>query len=238
MNRKIEIDLHTHTIYSGHATGTIPDNAKAAREAGLTGLGISDHAPGIPGVCDPSWFLRIREIPRQIEGIHIYYGVENNLLNGGKMALGDEYLGLLDYNMVGIHGTCYRDEGMERNTQNLIECMKHPKTFFVSHPDDGTWPLDYERLVAAAKELGVALELNNAHVASPWRKNSLENMKIYLALCLRYRAPIFLGSDAHEPGKVGRFDEAFSLLETIGFDEELIVNASEERFLKFTDLHK
>jgi len=37
-------DLHTHTTYS-HGTGSIEDNVRAAREAGLAAIGISDHGP-------------------------------------------------------------------------------------------------------------------------------------------------------------------------------------------------
>ena len=41
-----EFDIHTHTIASGHgSSATITDMVKAARAAGLTMLGISDHGP-------------------------------------------------------------------------------------------------------------------------------------------------------------------------------------------------
>ena len=40
--------------------------------------------------------------------------------------------------------------------------MKEPKVYFVSHPDDAHTPLDYERLVQAAKKYHVALEVNNS----------------------------------------------------------------------------
>ena len=233
MKNKLILDLHTHTIASGHAYGTVRENALAAREMGLVGLGLSEHAPGTPGTCDPIYFTNLRAIPRELYGIHIYYGVENNMLSDGTMALPEDILGSLDYNIIGIHGTCYTDQGIEKNTDHLICCMSHPKTFFVSHPDDGTWPLDYERLVPAAKKYGVALEVNNATVKGGWKKNCMENIRTYLGLCMKYRANIFVGSDAHDPSQVGRFEEAVSLLDAFGFDEELIINNSEEKFRKF-----
>ncbi len=231
--KRIEVDIHTHTVFSGHAFGTVTENVLAAREAGLKGIGLSDHAPGIPGTCDPIIFRNLHEIPRNYHGVNVYYGVENNVLNDGSMTLPEHILDFLDYNMVGIHGTCYQDQGIEKNTDNMIRCMQHPKTFFISHPDDGTWPVDYERFVLAAKKNGVALELNNSHVREPWRKNCLENMHTYLELCMKYGTCIFLGSDAHIPERVGKFDEALALLEEIGFDEDLIVNNSEEKFREF-----
>jgi putative hydrolase len=159
--------------------------------------------------------------------------VENSVLSDGTMTLADNILAMLDYNIVGIHGTCYEDQGIEKNTDNLIQCMANPKTFFVSHPDDGTWPLDYERLVPAAKRYGVALEVNNSTVRGGWKKNCIQNIHTYLDLCMNYRTNIVVGSDAHDPGQVGRFDEAIALLDEFGFDEELIINNSEEKFRAF-----
>ena len=49
MKNKLVLDLHTHTLASGHAYGTIRENALAAHEKGLAGLGVSEHAPGMPG---------------------------------------------------------------------------------------------------------------------------------------------------------------------------------------------
>lgn len=154
------------------------------------------------------------------------------------MTLPERSIQMLDYNMVGIHGTCYEDQGIEENTNNLIKCMSHPKTFFITHPDDGAFPLDYEKIVLAAKELGVALELNNSHVKNPWRKNSLENMYEYLELCMKYRTNIFIGSDAHDPSQVGDFSDAIKLLDKIEFDEELIINNSEKKFQEFIKFAK
>lgn len=233
MKNKLVLDIHTHTIASGHAYGTVRENALAAREAGLLGLGISDHAPGTPGVFDPIYFGNLRAIPRKLYGVSIYYGVENNMMNDGSMGLEDRFLAFLDYNMVGIHGTCYEDQGIAKNTENLLKCMSHPKTFFVSHPDDGWFPLDYDTVVPAAREYGVALELNDAHVLHPWRKDCMKNIHTYLELCAKYKTSIFVGSDAHDPSRVGCFGSAVALLDEIGFDEELIITTSEDKFRKF-----
>lgn len=47
MQKKSEwkVNLHTHTIRCGHASGTPDDYCKAAVDSGLTGLGFSDHGP-------------------------------------------------------------------------------------------------------------------------------------------------------------------------------------------------
>ncbi|MBQ3375808.1 MAG: phosphatase [Erysipelotrichaceae bacterium] len=233
MKNKLVVDIHTHTIASGHAYGTIRENALAASEKGLVGLGVSEHAPGLPDAPHPFYFNNIPAIPRELYGVHIYYGVENNVMNDGSLGLVPRFMRKLDYGIVGIHGTCYQDQGIEKNTDNLIKAMSDPKIFFVSHPDDGYYPLDYERVVLAAKELGVALEVNNSSVRGGWKKNCIENIHTYLELCMKYRTNIFVGSDAHDPSNIGHFDEAVALLDEVGFDEDLIINNSEEKFREF-----
>ena len=51
MNRKtikdVELDMHTHTIASGHAYGTILEMIKEASEKEMKLIGIKDHAKGV-----------------------------------------------------------------------------------------------------------------------------------------------------------------------------------------------
>ena len=48
MQQKYALDLHTHTVASGHAYSTLKENIEYARETGLQILGSSDHAPLMP----------------------------------------------------------------------------------------------------------------------------------------------------------------------------------------------
>ena len=51
-----EFDLHTHTIASGHAYSTIKEMAHSAAQKGLKLLGITEHAPKMPGTCHDFYF--------------------------------------------------------------------------------------------------------------------------------------------------------------------------------------
>ena len=53
---KTLLDVHTHTVASGHAFSTLQEMAVAASEKGLKLLGITEHAPGIPGTCSPAGY--------------------------------------------------------------------------------------------------------------------------------------------------------------------------------------
>ena len=217
--------MHMHTLASGHAYGTIREMAAAAKEKGLHLIGISEHAPGIPGTVNPFYYSNLEIIPRTIHGIEVLHGCEINVLNGGGLSLKQEYIDFLDYAIAGIHRPCYENEGRDNNTANIIKCMKNPKVRFISHPDDDNTPLDYERLVQAAKKCHVALEVNNSSLSKKgYRLNCYKNYEIMINLCQQYQVPIIVNSDAHDPGWVGKFELALELLDKLNVNEDIILN--------------
>ena len=227
------LDLHTHSLVSGHAYGTVREMARAASELGLELLGISEHGPGIPGTCDPIYFANLAVAPRRLYGVELLYGCEANVLNDGTISL-KTYTDRLDYILAGIHTLCYQDEGRERNTDHVISCMRQEKVFFISHPDDDHTPLDYERLVRGAKDCHVALEINNSSFLKPdMRLNCVENYRTMLRLCQLHRVPVLVSSDAHDPAYVGRLTEAAALLAGLQCDRDLILNTDTRKLKAF-----
>ena len=218
-------DLHMHTIVSGHAYGTIREMAEGAAEKNLQLIGITEHGPGIPGTCDPIYYLNFRSAPRKLYGVEILHGCEVNICTGGTLSMGRRYLDELDYAIAGIHGFCFENEGIVKNTDSIIKCMADPKVRFISHPDDSRYPIDYSTLVQGAKEYDVALEVNNRSLSPiSFRPGCLENYECMLPLCMEYGVPIIVDSDAHDPLVVGDFSLAIQLLDRIGFDDTLILN--------------
>lgn len=45
---KLAVDTHTHTYASGHAYSTLIENARAAKQNGLTLFCTTDHAESMP----------------------------------------------------------------------------------------------------------------------------------------------------------------------------------------------
>lgn len=227
-------DVHMHSILSGHAFGTVRELASEAAAKGLKLIGVTEHGPGIPGTCDPIYFRNLVDAPRLLYGVEMLYGSEVNVLSGGRLSLDERHLHCLDYAVAGIHGLCYENEGKIKNTDNVIRCMQNPKIRFISHPDDDNFPLDYAVLVQGAKEYHVALELNNSSLRKPkLRPNCIENYCTMLPLCMEFGVPIVVNTDAHDPGAVGDFTLARTLLEQLNFKEELILNNDLDKLKKF-----
>ena len=227
-------DMHMHTVMSGHAFGTIREMAAEASRRGLKLIGVTEHAPGIPGTCNPIYFRNFCDAPRILSGVEMLYGSEVNLLEGGGLSLDRLHLDCLDYAIVGIHGLCYENAGIVKNTDWLLKAMADPKVRFVSHPDDGKFPLDYPALVAGAKELNVALEVNNASLRKPTlRPNCVENYRTMIPLCMEMGVSLIVNTDSHDPGAVGDFTLARQLLSTMDLNEELILSNDPEKLKAF-----
>lgn len=43
------VDIHIHSIASGHAFSTVEEIVSAAAERSLEGIAITDHGPALPG---------------------------------------------------------------------------------------------------------------------------------------------------------------------------------------------
>lgn len=229
-NPQFYFDLHTHTVASGHgSTDTIADLARAAGEKGLSVLGISDHGPKTPGSAKDSYFRSLLSAPKDRLGIRLLYGVELNILDtDGAVDLPDELLEGLDYSLISLHLPTFENAGAKGNTDACIRAMEHPKVRFLGHPDDSRFPLEYGRLLAAAKEHKVYPEVNNASLMpEAYRVNCRENYRAMLSVCKDLSLPVLLSSDSHGKKHVGDFTYALQLLEEIDFPFSLVLNTNE-----------
>ena len=237
--RKYELDVHTHTIASGHAYGTITEMARAASEKGLKILGITEHTTGIPGTCDEFYFGNMGVVPRNMFGIELMLGAEINILDyKGTLGLNERYFRHLDVRIAGIHSMCYEYGTMAENTQAIINTIKNPVIDIISHPDDGNCPLDYDEVVQAAKEYHVLLEINNNSLRSSSRKNTFENSVKILELCRKLNIPVLVSSDAHYMTDIANFGNVEKVLDSVEFPEELVINSSADKFRDFIRVNR
>lgn len=230
---EFKLDVHSHTIASGHAFGTVSEMASAAAESGFELFGITEHAKGIPGTCTDIYFKNLRVLPRKMYGIEMMFGSEINIIDyNGRLSLDDDLMKeSLDIRIAGIHDLCYTIGSREQNTAAYLGAMRHPLIDIISHPDDGKIPIDYEALVLGAKETKTLLEVNNSSLCpESFRINARENYFEMLGLCRKHNVPVIVNSDAHSPYAVGNLEEAQALLSEMDFPEELVVNRSVKIF--------
>lgn len=234
-NMKSYIDLHTHSLASGHAYSTISEMARFASEKHMTLLGISEHAPAMPGSCNEIYFANMKILPRCMFGVEMMYGVEANIMDyEGKLDLREGILKRLDYVIASMHIPCVKPGTMEENTSAMIGAIKNPYVVILGHPDDSRYPIDVEKVVSAAKDNNKIIELNNSSLTpTASRKNARENDVQVLRLCKQYKVPILMGSDAHYHEIVGDFTLAEEMLEQCDFPQELVLNYSLEKLYRY-----
>ncbi len=229
------LDMHTHTIASGHAYSTISEMIAAAKEKNLKILGITEHTNKMPGTCHEIYFCNFKVIPRHLGNLELRMGAEVNIIDYyGNMDLSENVFRKIDYAVASLHDVCIEPGSQEENTAAIIGAMQHPKVKIIGHPDNGYYPVDYEKLALAAKEYHVLLELNNSSV-NPLgeRLNSRENMKKMLSICAKTKTELIIDSDAHIANDVGNHEYVHKILAEMNFPEELIVNTSVDKFQKY-----
>lgn len=223
---KLLIDLHTHTVASGHAYSTWNENVKAARKHKLKVLGISEHAPMMPGSCKDIYFSNFKVLPKRVGELRVLNGMEANIYDyNGSIDVEEPVLSKLDYIIASLHTPCIKEGTIAQNTAALIGAMRNPYVKIIGHPDDDRFPVDYEELTQAAKAEKVALELNNSSI-NPLsaRINGEKNIRKMLEKCMDHQTMILVGTDSHYCEEVGRFKDARRILKELDFPKELIIN--------------
>ena len=231
------MDLHTHTIASGHAYSTVTENARAAKEKGLEILGTSDHGYGMWHTTNLAFWRNLKVLPPYLEGVRLLKGVEANLLNRKGELMEEDLLDMTDYVICSLHGNCYqKDTGdIEEYTEAVVHALDHhPQITILGHPDDSAYPLDYEKVLQAARRNHVAIEVNNASlIEGTNRIGTKKNIKTYLRLCMEMKLPVICNTDSHFSTLVGDFSPTQDLLEELNFPEELVINGSWTRLEEY-----
>ena len=237
--RQALVDLHTHTIVSGHAYSSLQEMAQRAAEIGLQYLGVTEHAPSVPGTCHPIYFHNMIAIPREMYGVKLLLGAELNILDtSGAVDLDPSYYERMDIRIAGIHSLCWEGGSREENTQGVINTIRNPWVNIISHPGDGTADLDFEPLVLAAAENHTLLEINNWSL-HPTRKkvqarpNNIELLRLHK----KHGVPVILGSDAHISFSIADYARLYPLIEETQFPDELILNYWPEKLFDYLKLN-
>lgn len=164
--------FHCHTVYSD-GRHTVEEMARAAKQRSWRYLGIADHSKnaGYAGG------LSSDDIRRQHDEIDawnaehgnqvwVFKGIEADILTDGRLDYEDEpaVLESFDFTVGSVHSSFNLDE--RTMTARLIRAMQNPALTFLGHATGrlllsrAGYRIDVEAVMAAAVELGVAIEIN------------------------------------------------------------------------------
>lgn len=166
--------FHVHSTYSD-GSASLTEMIEAAERAGLEYIGISDHsqsafyANGLKEDRIRKQHEEIEQLRRRFKGIHIFKGIEADILPDGSVDYDDRILAGFDFVIASVHSRFNMSE--KEMTERVIRAMSHPKVTFLGHPTGRIllsrqgYPLAIREVIEAAHRYGVILELN----ASPYR---------------------------------------------------------------------
>ncbi len=193
-------DLHTHTLRSDGAN-TAEEMALEALRLGRSYIGISDHSKNeriAHGMDEKRFAVHFRELDQLSEKmgsrIKILKSAETDILKDGSLDLDKKTLEEMDYVLASIHTNL----NMDRNemTKRLVTCIEGGMVDIIAHPTDRIInerrpiDIDLDRIFEAAKDHGVAFEIN----AFPERLD-LNDENILKAR--EYRLKFSIGTDSH-----------------------------------------
>jgi DNA polymerase (family 10) len=195
----IKGDLHVHTDWSdGH--DSLEDMAQAAKARGYKYLGISDHSAG-RGIAHGLDVARlkqqialVKELDREVNGLHLFSGMEVDIRADGSLDMPDELLRELDIVTAAVHSGMSQSE--TQMTERIIRAIENPNVDVLAHPTCRLLParepvaVDMEAIFRAAARTDTALEIN----AMPSRLD-LKDTHTYRARELGVK--LIINTDAH-----------------------------------------
>lgn len=244
VNQKFEMifDYHTHTTFS-HGKGSIEDNVKAAREAGLEGIAITDHGPGhlTYGVRRSNFPVMRQEVDRLrkiYKDIDIFLGVEANVvMSGNHLDVSVDELKYFDFIIGGYHygipkGHCignwidahlkvpesFGKKLLIDNTDMTIKALYENNLKILTHPGD-KGRFDILEIAKACEATDTLMEISTWHA-------HLTTEEIRIAA--KTGAKFIISSDAHTPDRVGSFEGGLVRSFEAGLDIERIINIREK----------
>jgi DNA polymerase (family 10) len=203
--RDLRGDLHMHTTATD-GRDDVETMARAAQAAGLSYIAITDHsqalamANGLDEARALAHAERIREVGARLDGITLLAGIECDIRPDGQLDLAGDCLAQLDIVIASVHSAF--NQGAEEMTNRVLRALECPYIDIVGHPTGrmllrrDPYAMHVERLVDAAVQHGVALEIN-----SQIYRRDLSDAHARLA---RDRgAKLVISSDAHSTRALG-----------------------------------
>ena len=194
-------DLHSHTTATD-GKADIETMARAARDAGLEYLAITDHSQALAmanGLDERRALQHAKVIRAQndhVEGITLLAGIECDIRPDGQLDLSEDCLSQLDIVIASVHSSF--GQGADEMTDRILRAIESPVVDVVGHPTGRlllrreAYRVDVERLVEATARLGVALEIN-------CQVDRLDLNDVHARLARERGGKLVISTDSHSP---------------------------------------
>lgn len=161
--------IHSHSTWSD-GVNTIAEMAKAAIEAGLEYLVISDHsqsavyAGGLKPEAIAAQHAEIDLLNTQLAPFRIFKSIESDILGDGSLDYSSSVLATFDLVIASVHSNLKMTE--EKAMERLLTAIRNPYTTILGHPTGRLllsrkgYPLDHKAIIDECAERGVVIEIN------------------------------------------------------------------------------
>ena len=234
----LKIDLHLHTIASGHAYNTILEYINQAKKNRMKIIGFSDHGPGInETLASEVYFRELYRIPKVVNEVRVLKGVEANFNSNGGIGLLERDFEGLDYVMAGLHKSAiFKERGIKKNTDAIIKAIKSGKINIISHPNKmSSHGTDIEAVAEAACKNNMLLEVNINYLSARWLEKHPENitgLEKMIKIVKQHKQKVIVGSDAHCIWELGDDVPLKKIKKQVGLTEDMIINNYPKELMK------
>lgn len=192
-------DFHMHSKWTD-GNNSIEEMLRGCEKQGYEYCCISDHSQAVrvAGGLSAKQFIEQRKeieaLRHNLRGIKLLAGCEVDILTDGSLDLAEEILDQFDIVIAAVHSKMAMTQS--QMTRRVLKALTHPAVTILAHPtgrlinEREPCAIDFEAVFRAAKEYGVAVELN----AQPQRLD-LNDVHVHRARELGVKVTI--NTDAH-----------------------------------------
>lgn len=223
----IKGDLHMHTTYSDGAH-SLEEMVQAAQERGYDYIAITDHSKflQVANGLDEKRLLEQREeinrLNEKYPNIHIFAGVEMDILPNGELDFSDDFLREMDWVIAAIHSGFNQSEA--EIMHRLQTACENPYVDVIAHPTGRIigrrkgYAVDVDELIQLAAKTDTALELN----ANPMR---FDLAPPWLIKAKEAGVPIAINTDAHQIKTLSHMEYGVKVARKGWLTEEAVLNS-------------
>jgi len=218
--------FHLHTTYSDGA-GTVEEMVRAARERGYRYLGISEHSQSAfyaNGLKEPQirqQWAEIDAVQAKYPDVHIFKGIEADILPDGSMDYPDELLSRFDFVIASVHSRFNLPQAEQ--TRRVCRALSNPHVTMLGHPTGRLllsrpgYRLDMPEVIETAGRYGKVLEINGSRhrLDLDWR---------YVRSAKEHGLKFSVNPDAHAADELDNIELAVNVAQKGGLTAADVIN--------------